>query len=75
MYGNHVDVGAVGGDYLTNNKPMFPVARLFLQKMREKKVREKAVDRLGDAAMAGVGDSVGQEAGRRVSRRFRPGPP
>lgn len=55
-----------------NRKPMFPVIRVFIEKLREKKVREKAVDTLGDHAMAGVGQSIGEEAGRRVTKRFRP---
>lgn len=61
---------------MTNNKkPMFPVIRVFIDKLREKKVREKAVDKLGDHAMAGVGQSIGEEAGRRVTKRFRPDRP
>jgi len=60
---------------MTNNKPMFPIARAFMMKLKEKKVRERAVDKLGDAAMAGAGQSFGREAGRIVSQRIRPGRP
>ena len=56
---------------MTNKKPMFPIIRVFIEKLREKGVREKAVDKLGDAAMSGVGQSLGQEAGRRVTKRIR----
>ena len=54
-----------------NNKPMFPMLRVFMLKLQEKRVREKAVDKLGDAALGGVGQSLGQEAGRRVAGRIR----
>ena len=53
------------------NKPMFPMLRVFMLKLQEKRVREKAVDKLGDAALGGVGQSLGQEAGRRVAGRIR----
>lgn len=61
---------------MTNNKkPMFPVLRVFVEKLREKKVREKAVEKLGSAAVSGVGQALGQEAGRRVTKKIRPGRP
>jgi len=60
---------------MTNNRPMFPILRGFFMKLKEKGVREKAVEKLGDHAISGVGQSVGREAGRRVTQRFRPGPP
>ena len=58
-----------------SNKPMFPLLKGFMLKMQEKKVREKAVDRLGDAVLTGGGQALGQEAGKRVTRRIRPGRP
>ena len=58
-----------------NKKPSFPIAKALIDKMKEKKVREKAVEKLGDAAISGVGNALGKEAGRRATRKFRPGQP
>jgi hypothetical protein len=56
---------------MVNKKPMFPLVKVFMDRMRKKGVREKVVDRLGDHAMSGVGQSLGEEAGRRVTRRIK----